>query len=80
VRIGLNTGEVIAEEQDYFGETVILASRIRDAAQGGQILVSELTKTLVGAHGVRFVDRGQNQLKGWGEHRLFEVDWAEDGG
>ena len=80
VRIGLNTGEVIAEEQDYFGETVILASRIRDTAQGGQILVSELTKTLVGAHGVRFVDRRKNQLKGWGEHRLFEVDWAEDGG
>ncbi len=81
VRIGLNTGETIAEEQDYFGEAVILASRIAGKAQGGQILVSELTKALVGASGVRFVDCGQHELKGLrGGHRLFEVVWAEGEG
>lgn len=77
VRIGLNTGEVIAEEQDYFGEAVILASRIKDQASAGQILVSDLTKSLVGANGSRFVDRGEHELKGLrGAHRLFEVEWA----
>ena len=81
VRIGLNTGEAIAEEDDYFGETVILASRIEATAQGGQILVSELTKALVGASAVCFVDRGEHELKGLGgSHRLFEVVWAEDDG
>lgn len=81
VRIGLNTGEAIAEEDDYFGETVILASRIEATAQGGQILVSELTKALVGARAVRFVDRGEHGLKGLhGTHQLFEVVWAEEDG
>ena len=81
VRIGLNTGETISEEHDYFGEAVILASRITDRAQGSQILVSELTKALVGTKGIHFLDRGRHHLKGLsGTHRLFEVAWAEGGG
>ena len=79
VRIGLNTGEVIAEERDYFGETVILASRIAGKARGGQILVSQVTKALVGAGGVDFADCGRRALKGLGGHRLYEVRWADDG-
>ena len=78
VRIGLNTGEVIAEARDYFGEAVILASRIKDSAAGGQVFVSELTKALVGANDLRFTDCGEHELKGMrGRHRLFDVDWAE---
>lgn len=81
VRVGLNTGEAIAEEHDYFGEAVILAARIADSARGGQILVSELTKALVGANSMPFLDRGRHRLKGLsGAHRLYEVPWAEDGG
>jgi len=80
VRIGLNTGEAIAEEHDYFGEAVILASRIRDSAGGGQILVSEITRGLVGANGIQFSDRGEHQLKGLhGRYRLYEVAWSEGG-
>lgn len=76
VRIGLHTGEVIAEEQDYFGETVIVASRIKDVALGGQILASGLTKALVRENGARFTDQGERQLKGLREpQRLFEVAW-----
>jgi class 3 adenylate cyclase len=41
VRIGLHTGEAIEEDGDFFGQTVILASRIADRAGGGEILVSE---------------------------------------
>ncbi len=81
VRVGLNTGEAIAEEHDYFGEAVIIAARIADGARGGQILVSEVTKALVGANGVRFLDRGRHRLKGLSRaHRLYEVPWTEDGG
>ena len=41
VRMGLHTGEVIAEEGDFFGKNVILAARIAAQASGGEILVSE---------------------------------------
>ena len=78
VRMGLNTGEAIAEESDYFGQAVILASRIASMARGGEILVSDVTRTLVGANGARFVDRGEHELKGLrGSHHLYGVDWKE---
>jgi class 3 adenylate cyclase len=78
VRVGLNTGEVIAEEQGYFGRTVFLAARVAGQAQGGQILVSEVTRNLVGEHDVSFLDRGEHELRGLaGTHRLYEVPWDE---
>jgi DNA-binding NarL/FixJ family response regulator len=80
VRIGLNTGDVIAEEDRYFGRAVFVASRVAGEASGGEILVSELTKSLVDGSGeLHFRDRGQHPLKGLtGLHRLYEVDWRPD--
>jgi class 3 adenylate cyclase len=77
VRIGLNTGESIEEEGDYFGTAVTMAARIADKAKGGQILVSEVTRTVVGSlAGVEFQDAGRKQLKGIkGRQRLYEVVW-----
>jgi class 3 adenylate cyclase len=77
VRIGLNTGESIEEEGDYFGTAVTLAARIADKAKGGQILVSEVVRTVVGSlAGVEFRDAGRKQLKGIkGRQRLYEVVW-----
>jgi adenylate cyclase len=81
VRIGMDTGEVIAEEQSYFGQTVFRASRIAALATGGRILVSEATKVLGGPAGFRFEDAGEQELKGLGGgHRLFEVLGAENPG
>jgi DNA-binding CsgD family transcriptional regulator len=81
VRIGLNTGDVIAEEDRYFGRAVFLASRVAGQANGGEILVSELTKALVDSSSeLRFRDRGEHLLKGLrGTHRLYEVEWARQG-
>jgi adenylate cyclase len=74
VRIGMDTGEVIAEEQGYFGQTVFRASRIADLAQGGQILASEATKVLAAPAGFAFEDLGERELKGLGgDHHIFEV-------
>jgi class 3 adenylate cyclase len=46
VRMGLHTGEVIKEADDFFGKNVILAARIAAQAKGGQVLVSSLVKDL----------------------------------
>jgi class 3 adenylate cyclase len=78
VRIGANTGEVIAEGDRYFGRTVFLASRVAGQAAGGEILVSELTHRLAGSDEIACRERGEFELKGLkGAHRLFEVDWRQ---
>ena len=44
VRIGLHTAQLDQEMESFFGKIVILASRIADQAQGGEILVPSLLK------------------------------------
>jgi class 3 adenylate cyclase len=80
IRIGLNTGEVIHEEEDLFGEAVNAAARIAAKAKGSQILISDATKGVLGrAQDVELVDRGRFRLKGFPERwRLFEVVWREE--
>ena len=51
VRVGLNVGEPIRDEGDYFGTPVVVAKRLCDKADGGQILASELVRALVGSRG-----------------------------
>jgi class 3 adenylate cyclase/tetratricopeptide (TPR) repeat protein len=51
VRIGLNVGEPIRDEGDYFGAPVVIAKRLCDAAAPGQILASELVRALIGTRG-----------------------------
>ena len=77
VRIGLHTGEVIKEGDDFFGKHVILAARIAGQASGGEILVSSLLKELADSSGdVDFEDARQVELKGLsGEHQICVVNW-----
>jgi class 3 adenylate cyclase len=77
VRIGLHTGEAIKEGDDFYGTSVILAARIAARAQGGQILVSELLRTLVGSLAdIELRDAGRKQLKGLpGRQRVYEAVW-----
>src|SRR3990172_9106344 len=77
VRIGLNTGEVVKQDGDLFGEAVNAAARIMAKATGGQILVSETVRAVLGHGGdAELVDRGRFRLKGFPERwRLFEVLW-----
>ena len=51
VRIGLNVGEPIRDEGDYFGTPVVIAKRLCDAGAPGQILASEVVRALVGTRG-----------------------------
>ncbi len=78
VRVGLNAGEPIAEDEDLFGTAVIEAARIAAAAKGGEILVSDVVRQLAKGKDFAFVDRGDVTLKGFDEPvRLYEVRWRE---
>jgi adenylate cyclase len=43
VRVGIHTGPAIAQEGDWFGRAVNVASRLCHVAAGGEVLVSEST-------------------------------------
>src|SRR5437763_15542181 len=65
VRIGLPTGEAIKEADDFLGSTVILAARISDQADGGEILVSSLlTELTTGSGEFQFGPMQEVELKG----------------
>jgi class 3 adenylate cyclase len=79
VRVGLNAGEPIAEDEDLFGTAVIEAARIAAAAKGGEILVSDVVRQLAKGKDFLFADRGEVALKGFDEPvRLYEVRWREE--
>ncbi len=84
IRIGLNAGEPIAEDDpdgraDLFGTAVIRAARIAAKAKGGEILASDVVRQLVAGKDFLFADRGEANLKGFDEPvRLYEVRWQVD--
>ncbi len=75
VRVGLHVGEPVREADDFYGKSVILASRIAGQARGGEILVSSLLRELVESAGdIRFDKGRETTLKGLaGTHRLYAV-------
>jgi len=77
VRMGLHTGEVLKDADDFFGKHVILASRIAGKARGGEILVSSLLRELTESAGdIRFGEAREVELKGLsGSHGVHEVLW-----
>jgi class 3 adenylate cyclase len=80
VRIGLNAGEPIAEEEDLFGTAVIVAARVAAHAEGGEILASDVVRQLVAGKGFLFSDRGDVVLRGFEDPvRLYAVRWQEEG-
>jgi TolB-like protein/Flp pilus assembly protein TadD len=78
VRIGLNAGEPITEEEDLFGTAVQLAARICDQAEPGQILVSNVTRELTAGKGFVFADRRETDLKGFQDPvAIYSVVWRQ---
>ena len=80
VRIGLNTGEVAWQDGQPSGEAVHAAARVCGAGDGGQILVSDVTRQLAGTiPDVTFRDAGEFELKGFPQPwRLFDVIWVRE--
>ena len=74
VRVGVHTGEIERRGDDVAGIAVHLAQRVEAQAQGGEVLVSRTVVDLVVGSDLRFVDRGEYELKGLpGLWRLFAV-------
>jgi class 3 adenylate cyclase len=69
MRIGLHTGEVIAEDGDIHGETVIIAKRIEGLAPPGGVLASDTVHGVLGTARDELVDFGMADLKG------IEAQW-----
>jgi len=80
LKIGLNAGEPISEDNDLFGSTVQMSARIVDKAQKDEIFVSEIVRGICEGKGYKFLNRGGYEMKGFAEPpTLFEVTWREDG-
>jgi class 3 adenylate cyclase len=77
VRMGLHTGEVIKEGDDFFGKHVNLAARIASQASGGEILISSLLKELTASGGdIKFGEGRDVELKGLsGLQGVYAVEW-----
>jgi class 3 adenylate cyclase len=76
VRMGVHTGEPHVGEEGYLGLDVVRAARISAAGHGGQILISETTRALLGnqlPEGVAVHDLGQQNLKDVQHEHIYEL-------
>ena len=78
IKIGINAGEPIAEDDGLFGTTVQLAARIVDKAVQGEVLVSEIVRGICAGKELRFANRGEFEMKGFAEPvTLYQVEWGD---
>ena len=79
IKIGINAGEPIAEDDDLFGTTVQLTARIVDRAKSEQVFVSETVHGICAGKEFRFTNRGPHAMKGFKEEvTLYELIWDEN--
>ena len=78
MRVGLHTGEPTLGEEGYLGLDVVRAARLCGVCQGGQVLLSETTRALVGStlpEGVSLFPLGERHLKDIDEpERVYELE------
>ena len=77
VRMGVHTGEAQLGDEGYVGIDVVRAARICSAGHGGQILLSETTRALLGGaapDGAAIEDLGERRLKDLAEpERIYQL-------
>jgi class 3 adenylate cyclase len=72
IRLGLHTGEPAVGDEGYTGLDVVRASRIAATGSGGQVLLSDTTRSIVAG------DLGEGvELRPLGERRLKDIDEPE---
>jgi class 3 adenylate cyclase len=79
IRMGLHTGEaLISADGDLFGKHVIVAARVANLADGGEILVSGVTREIASNRSDFTFDEGRTvSLKGIdGPYTVYALDWS----
>ncbi len=78
VRVGLGAGDVVWEDGDCHGTPVVVAARLCDAAEGGQVLCDDLVRGLARRRATQeFREVGDRELKGLDEPVFtYDVAWA----
>ena len=72
IRLGLHTGEPAVGDEGYTGLDVVRASRIAATGAGGQVLLSDTTRSIVAG------DLGEGvELRTVGERQLKDIDLPE---
>jgi class 3 adenylate cyclase len=78
VRMGLHTGEPAVGAEGYLGVDVVRAARLAATGRGGNVLLSETTRALLGSSlpdGVSVHALGERQLKDIDEpERIYELE------
>ncbi len=78
VRMGLHSGQPTITDTGYIGLPVHTAARVCSAAHGGQIVLSDATRSAVGeliSSGIRFRGLGRHLLAGLAEaEALFQIE------
>jgi predicted ATPase/class 3 adenylate cyclase len=80
IRIGLSAGDVVQEDDDWFGTPVVEAARLEGAAESSQILAAEIVRLLAGTRTTRrFGPTRDLELKGLaGPLRACALHWQDD--
>jgi class 3 adenylate cyclase len=73
LRTGVHTGECELLGERVAGIAVHTSARISALAAPNEVLVSATVRDLVSGSGIVFEDRGEHELKGVGERRIFVV-------
>jgi class 3 adenylate cyclase/TolB-like protein/Tfp pilus assembly protein PilF len=79
LRIGINTGDVIVDEHDIYGNSVNIAARLEGLAEPGEIYVTRSVRDQLEGHpGLLFEDRGERRVKNFKTPiRVYRVKRAE---
>jgi DNA-binding NarL/FixJ family response regulator/class 3 adenylate cyclase len=80
LRVGLDAGEPLPDDQDLYGTPVIVASRLCDAAGEGEILASEVVRRIAGHRIAEPIEPvGAIRLSGIAEPvTATQVRWRDD--
>jgi class 3 adenylate cyclase/tetratricopeptide (TPR) repeat protein len=74
---GIHAGEPVPHEGQYVGSAVIVAARLAQQSEAGELLVSEVVRALLPKNGApRMTERDGLVLKGINDPpRIYRVDW-----
>ena len=78
VHAGAHTGRAVERAGDWYGSAVNLAARVADVARGGELLMTEATRSAAGAlRGIELDPLGHQTFKNiTGETALYSARWA----